>query len=86
MTRENAIRAYIRATEHSIFGAYKNPSWNKQKAYTNCVRRMLELDGRNGKITSWNTSFFSYAFIYTKDEKDFLCYITYAHEYHFQLD
>lgn len=81
MTRDYAIWAYNRSEISSLFQAYANPSWAKQKAFIDIMHEMQESGGYDMRITGHSSNFFSCA--YKCGDK--LIYHTYARKYEYQL-
>ena len=81
MTRDNAIWAYNSSKISSLFQAYANPSWAKQKAFIDIMHEMQECGGHDMRITGHSCNFFSCA--YKRGDK--LIYHTYARKYEYQL-
>lgn len=81
MTKSTAIWMYNRSKISSLFQAYANPSWEKQKAFIGITHEMQECGGHDIRITGYNCSFFSCA--YKCGDK--LIYHTYARKYEYQL-
>lgn len=73
------------ATMMTIWDAYNNPSWNKQKAYHDCVNRCMEMHGGPWAIPTKNTFQFSFAFEYHKDDEKWLHYETANNVYDFKV-
>lgn len=53
---------------NSIFSAYKNPSYDKQKAWEDCKALCYEKNGHNLKVVNHGTWFFSAGFEYPDAE------------------
>lgn len=64
----------------SIYGAYKNPSAEKVRAWRAMERLAVDLDGFDLKITAANTFSFSALFRFLVDGREAIAYITKDHE------
>jgi len=71
--------SYNRTNITTIWDAYKNPSYAKEKAYCNIRSEMEELGGHDLRITGANCMHFSCAYVLG----DKLIYHTYAHRYEY---
>ena len=56
------------ATARTIWDAYENPSYNKEKAYRRCVEKAKALGADEWRIPSKNTFQFSFSAIYPDKE------------------
>ena len=65
---------------------YKNPSYNKVKAWRYCKELCNKYNGSGLYVTGGNSSYFSAGFTFNKDGKSYLCYITYSSNYCIELD
>lgn len=72
------IWSYTHADSRTIWDAYKNPSYAKQKAYYQyCLPLMEKMGGFDARITAHGCQTFSFAF----RTKDHLVYVTRANDY-----
>lgn len=55
---------------------YKSCSREKHAAWLNCMDRMLTLNGKGGKIIGYNTSSFSYGFVFEHEGEQCFMWIT----------
>lgn len=74
-----ANAAYNRATATTIWEAYENPSYEKEKAYNRIYDEMRRLGGQGLAITGKSCFFFSCAYVLG----DKLIYHTYANCYEY---
>ena len=44
--------------------AYKNPSISKQRAYADCINKMLKMGGYGFRIMGYNSCFFTAGWLY----------------------
>lgn len=79
---ENYKRAWAQTLD-DVYGRY---SVAKAKAMDYCYNLQSELKGHDGRICSWNTFQFTYAFRYEEDGKQMLAYITANNDYYFQIE
>lgn len=70
----------------NLFSIYKNYSDKKYKALCYCKSLMRDLDGFASCFCGHNTDYFTYAFLFKKDNKTYLAYITYANDYMIEYD
>lgn len=64
----NFRRSYNNAPIICLSEAYKNPSISKQRAYADCINKMLEMGGIGLRIMGYNTCFFTVGWRYTDPE------------------
>lgn len=76
---QGANWSYDHSRSTTIWEAYKNPSYAKEKAYCNIRAEMEELGGHGLRITGAGSSFFSCAYVLG----DKLIYHTYANRYEY---
>ena len=76
------IRAYQNSTNFRLEDCYNNYSYAKQNAFDYCINKMNKMSGYDGRILSYNTFVFTYAFM-TDDNK--LIVICPTNEYEIQL-
>ena len=62
MTKATANQNYDRAKYSELWQVYGRYSHAKENAMDYCKRSMRKRNGYGGKITSWNSFQFSYAF------------------------
>ena len=79
---KNFISSYQNSTNFRLEDCYNNYSYAKQNAFDYCINKMNKMNGYDGRIISYNCSFFSYAFM-TDDNK--LIIICPTNEYEIQL-
>ena len=65
----------------SLYQIYKNYSYNKEKALNYCKMLKHDLNGFASCFCGHNYDYFTYAFLFNKDNKTYLAYITYANNY-----
>lgn len=61
----NICHSYDNARIISLTEAYKNPSISKQRAYSVCIKKMLEMGGFGLRIMGYNSCFFTVGWLYT---------------------
>ena len=76
------IWEYVRSERYNLDYCYNNYSFAKKRAFDYCINKQNEMDGKDGRIISYNCSYFSYAFM-TNDNK--LIVICPINEYEIQL-
>ena len=76
------IWEYVRSEKHDLYDCYNKHSFEKKRAFDYCINKQNEMDGNNGRILSYNTFVFTYAFM-TDDNK--LIVICPINEYEIQL-
>lgn len=83
IARQAAATAYghPQYTYRSIWEAYENPSWNKQKAWNYCKELCNKLNGFDLVISSRNTFSFSAVFSFNDPETGVLCYAYITKDY-----
>ena len=80
------IDNYERATNNGeLYQVYNNYSCYKERAINYCKTLQKTNNGKNGKITSFNSQIFTYAFVSENDNKTTLYYITPNNEYIIEL-
>lgn len=81
------ISAYDNAWATQLYQVYPTHySGAKASAYNDCVELMKQLGGHDLKITGACGNFFSVGFIFVKDNKKCLAYITHANNYYIELE
>lgn len=75
-----------KSSSYDIETFYQRPSYNKIKAWDECKKLCNEHNGKGLCITGGNSSYFSAGFTFCQDDKNYLCYITYANNYCIELD
>lgn len=91
MTRNSKrAKGIIWAWEHSdaseLWQVYNTYSKEKADAMRYCKNRQADMNGYDGRITGASNYFFSYAFKYEKDGKEWMMYITHAADITFCLE
>ena len=76
------IKDYWTSTRYNLDDCYNNYSYAKQNAYNYCINKMQKMNGYDGRILTYNTFVFTYAFM-TDDNK--LIVICPVNEYEIQL-
>ena len=76
------IKEYWTSSRYNLDECYNNYSNAKYNAYKYCINKKDKMNGYDGRIISYNTCFFSYAFM-TNDNK--LIVICPTNEYEIQL-
>lgn len=61
-------RSYNNALITGLTQAYKIPSISKQRAYADCIKKMLEMGGYRLRIMGYNSCFFTVGWLYTDPE------------------
>lgn len=64
----NFRSSYNNALFICLTEAYKNSSYSKQRAYADCIKKMLEMGGVGLRIISYNSCFFTVGWLYTDPE------------------
>lgn len=88
MTKKNRImwENYKKSSDYHLRDVYKGYSLKKSEAWAGCIAKKHELNGFDGRITSYNTFQFSYAFEYVNLKKEKrLCYMTANNTYDFKI-
>ena len=62
------IKEYWNSSRYNLDDCYNNYSYAKERAYDYCINKMQEMNGYDGRILSYNTFVFVYAFM-TSDNK-----------------
>lgn len=65
----------------SLYQIYTRYSEKKLKAFIYCRNMLNELNGFDACFCGHNTDHFTYAFLFVKDNKTYLAYITHANNY-----
>ena len=88
MTKMQArfLENYRRATATELCHVYKSFSSAKTSAWVYCKNLCKELNGWGMKICSHNAQIFTVGFLFMKDGKEHLCYITPNHGYKFPVE
>ena len=79
---QSFIWEHKKSTNFILDDCYIKYSFAKKRAFDYCINKKNEMGGNNGRIISYNCSFFSYAFM-TDDNK--LIVICPTNEYEIQL-
>lgn len=66
--RREFIRSYNNAFIRTLSEAYKTPSIFKQRAYADCINKMLEMGGYRLRIMGYNSCLFTVGWLYTDPE------------------
>lgn len=64
----NFRRSYNTSLITSLTETYLKPSISKQRAYTDCIKKMFEMGGYGLRIMSYNSNFFTVGWLYTDPE------------------
>lgn len=80
------LSSYNYATMTTLEEAYKKPSTTKWRVYYYILNQLVQLNGHDFKITGANSSTFSCAFLYVKDEQLRLRYYTAWNTYDFVVE
>lgn len=70
----------------SLLEVYSSFSLEKANALRNCIQRRLEVDGYGATIVSASSHFFTYAYKFIQDGKEWLCFETHANTYKFCIE
>lgn len=82
----NMLWNYEHAEARSIYEAYRQPSYNKVRAFRDCEAAKASKNGYDARIPSASCHFFTYAFRYRDAEgKERMQYHTHANVYDFAL-
>ena len=65
---DNFRRSYNNALIIWLSEAYKNPSIYKQRAYADCIKKMIEMGGYRLRIMGYNSCLFTVGWLYTDPE------------------
>lgn len=57
---------YSKTDTKGLYDCYKNPSEIKKEIYKNCIGIMLEDDGYNDTILTYNVQFFTFGYLYDR--------------------
>ena len=76
------IKEYWTSNRYNLDDCYNTYSYAKENAYDYCINKMNKMNGYDGRILSYNTFVFTYAFM-TDDNK--LIVICPVNEYEIQL-
>lgn len=83
----NVIRSYDNSGMYQLWHAYPSHySGAKARAYDECVELMKAVGGHDLKIIGAGSHFFSVGFIFVKDSKKCLAYITPTYNYAIELE
>lgn len=74
------------AVHTSLEQVYGKCSAAKWRAFRDCLEKMQEDGGENGRICSAGTSFFTFAYTYKREGQKRLCYMTGRNTYDFVID
>jgi len=80
------VDSYRKATATSLREVYFSWSMKKEQAFDRCRAIQYELSGHDGRICSANSYQFTYAFLYEKDGKQYMCYRTATNDYRFCIE
>lgn len=84
---QHIISLYDNAWATQLYQVYPTHySGAKARAYDNCVNLMKEVGGHDLKILGACGNFFSVGFIFVKDNKKCLAYITHGGNYYIELE
>ena len=64
----NYRRSYNNSRITCLAQAYRNPSISKQRAYNDCLKKMLEMGGYGLRIIGYNSCSFTVGWIYPDSE------------------
>ena len=86
MTQKHAtmIRNYKRSSATELSHVYGRCSAAKIQALNYCKRKMVEMNGFAGKICTHNAQIFTYGFLFIRDGKTWMYYIT--PNYNYEID
>lgn len=80
LTKNKTIKTnfeiYKRKDQKNIWQVYKNPSYNKVRAWLWCEDFCKKYKGEGLSVINFNTCFFSIGFTYTEDNKKYFVYHT----------
>lgn len=79
-------RKYLKSSDTQLFDCYDKPSQAKHKAYEYCLDLFSKYDGSDFRIIGYNTSQFSVGFMFEKDNKNYLAYITKDNDRYFEIN
>lgn len=83
---QSAYKQYLWSSKTQLFDCYDNPSRAKFNAYDYCLSLFREYNGSDFRIIGYNTFGFSVGFMFEKDGKKCLAYITKDHDRYFEID
>lgn len=69
-------RRYMQSNATRLYDVYGSYSCAKSMAFDRCIETMYEYRGFDGRIISYNTNFFTYAFKFYESHEQHLCVIT----------
>lgn len=70
----------------NLYQIYGHWSDKKEKAFKYCLDIKEKLNGFDACFCGHNYDYFTYAFLYIKDNRKYLAYITYANDYEIMYD
>lgn len=79
------LDSYNRSSDTELWHVYGRCSQAKYNAMDYCKNLMYEKSGYDGRITSYNTFRFSYAFRFIENGIEHLMYITHDHNRQFAI-
>ena len=83
----NFITQYNRALYRTIYDCYARPSQNKVAAWGYCMRKCRDMNGQGITVLSFNSSYFTVAWLYTHPDTGVLMLHveTYANSYDMEM-
>lgn len=78
-------KRYMESNATRLWDVYGSFSVAKSMAFDRCIETMYEYRGYDGRIISYNTSFFTYAFKFYESHVPHLCVITPTKRIVFQI-
>ena len=84
--QQQMVNAWRRSEVETIWQAYKNPSYAKEKAFNYCMNKCKEMNGYRPRITGSSCFVFSFAFVYWLDGKEYMHYETAQNTYDFCME
>lgn len=82
---DSIYKRYLRSSDTQLFDCYDKPSQAKFNAYDYCLSLFREYNGSDFRIIGYNTFGFSVGFMFEKDGKTYLAYITKDNDRYFEI-
>ena len=85
-TQRYFLERYWNSNDVTLDDVYSRVSSAKRQAYKHCMFMMEKMNGSHPRITSYNTFNFTFAFLYEKEGKNWLYYMTSTNDYTFPIE
>ena len=83
---QSLYKTFLRSTAYALEHVYTNCSAEKHAIYRACCKRAQSLNAEKIRIPTANSMSFTFAFLYEKEGKKRLQYITKWNTYDFEID